>query len=60
MALLLNDAHPLTPEQAVQVAALLGETPAVRDLSVQVERACPLAEAAHELADAVNLRPEEW
>ncbi len=67
MALLLNYAHPLTPEQAAQVAALLGEAPVVRDLAAQVDRARPLAEAARplaeaarELADAAGLRPEEW
>ncbi|HEU4326773.1 MAG TPA: CRISPR-associated protein Csx15 [Roseiflexaceae bacterium] len=60
MTLLLNYAHPLTPEQAAQVAALLGEAPAVRDLAVQVDRARPLAEVARELADTAGLRPEEW
>ncbi len=57
---LLNYSHPLTAAQVAQVAALCGETVVVRDLPAQADRARPLAEVAHELADAAGLSAEEW
>ena len=56
----LNYTHPLTAEQAAQLAALLGERPEERRVAVQVDRARPLAQVARELADAAALAPEEW
>lgn len=58
--LLLNYAHPLTPAQREQVAALLGEPPEVRELAAHADRARPLADVARELADAAGLTPEAW
>ncbi len=43
---LCNHTHPLTPERAAQVAAPPGETPAVRALAAQVDRARPPVEVA--------------
>lgn len=58
--ILLNYAHPLTPEQREQAAALLGAAPEVRDIPTHVDRARPLALVATELADAVGLTPGAW
>jgi hypothetical protein len=53
----LNYTHPLTAEQAAQLAALLGERPEERRVAVQIDRARPLAQVAAELADATALAP---
>jgi hypothetical protein len=58
--MLLNYAHPLTPEQLDQLAARLGAPPDVRDIAVQIERERPLAEVARELAEAAGLTSPEW
>jgi hypothetical protein len=58
--LLLNYAHPLTPEQREQAAALLGAAPEVRDIPTHVDRARPLAQVAAELADAAGLTAAAW
>ncbi|HWQ13966.1 MAG TPA: CRISPR-associated protein Csx15 [Roseiflexaceae bacterium] len=58
--ILLNYAHPLTAGQLAQIAALIGETPEVRSISVHIDRARPGAESAVELADAAGLAPDEW
>jgi len=58
--LVLNYSHPLTEAQIATVAGIVGETPEVRDLASQVDRARPLAEVARELADAAGLTPQEW
>jgi hypothetical protein len=60
MTLVLNYAHPLTPEQLDQLAQLLGAAPDVRDIAVQIDRERPLAEVARELADAAGLAPADW
>ena len=58
--LVLNYSHPLTEAQIATVAGIVGETPEVRDLASQVDRARPLAEVARDLADAAGLTPQEW
>jgi hypothetical protein len=58
--LLLNYAHPLAEAQLALIDALLGETPEVRDIAVQADRARPIAEVARELADASGLSTLEW
>jgi hypothetical protein len=58
--MLLNYAHPLTPEQLGQIVQLLGSAPRVRDIPIQIDRDRPLAEVACELADAAALTPQEW
>lgn len=58
--LLLNFAHPFTDEQLEQIVALLGATPTVREVAVQVDRTRPLAEVAVELADGAGLDPRGW
>ena len=58
--MLLNFAHPLTDEQLLQIATLVGEQPVVRSLPTSADRSRPLAEVALELADAADLTPMEW
>jgi hypothetical protein len=58
--IVLNYAHPLTPEQLEQVATLTGAAPQVRAVAVQADRTRPLAEVARELADAAGLSAAEW
>ena len=58
--MLLNYAHPLTPEQLRRVAELIGETPEVRTIPVQIDQRKPLIPQAVALADAANLHPEAW
>lgn len=58
--LLLNFAHPLTPAQLAQIAAMLGEEPTVHDIRVQIFRERPIADVARELTDAAGLTPGEW
>lgn len=58
--LLLNFAHPFTAEQLATIISLLGEEPAVREISVQVDRARPVAEVVVDLADATGLTRLEW
>src|SRR5215213_4068568 len=60
MTLLLNYAHPLPPEQLARVAELVGQTLAIRDITVHIDRARPLAEVARELVDAAGLAPADW
>ena len=60
MLLLLNFTHPLPDDQLAELAALLGQTPAVRTIAVHVDRNRALAEAAQALADASGLSPDEW
>lgn len=60
MILLLNYAHPLTAAQLAQVAAICGGEPTVREIAAQADRARPMAEVAHALADAAGLSPSEW
>lgn len=58
--ILLNYAHPLSDAQLAQVAALLGEAPALRAVPVHIDRGAPLAQTAASLADAAALSPAEW
>lgn len=58
--IVLNYAHPLSSEQIERLEVLLGAPPAVREIVVQIDRERPIAEVAHELADAASLSPLEW
>lgn len=58
--MILNYAHPLTPEQLAKVIELLGTKPVIRDIASHVDRARPLADVARELADRADLTPVEW
>lgn len=58
--LLLNYAHPLTPEQLDQVVALLSKPPSVRDIAVRIDRNRSIAEVARDLATAAGLSQAEW
>jgi hypothetical protein len=58
--LILNFGHPLTDAHLSQCAHFLGQSPLVRDVPAQADRQRPLAEVAHDLADAVRLSSEEW
>lgn len=58
--ILLNYAHPLTPDQLAMIAELAGAAPDVRDIPVQADRARAIAEVARELADAARVSAHEW
>jgi hypothetical protein len=58
--ILLNYAHPLTADQLARLAELIGGTPELRDIVVHIDRSRPLAEVAHELADAAGLDGTAW
>ncbi len=58
--ILLNYSHPLTEEQHAQLAALLGQSPQVRRIAVQIDQAQPLAEQISALVDAAGLAPDDW
>ena len=59
--LILNYAHPLTPDQRAQIEALTGQAIAeVRDLAAHLDVARPVADHAVALADAAGLSPEAW
>jgi len=60
MTLLLNYAHPLTPEHLEQVTTRLGEAPTVRIITTQVDRQRALGDVARDLTDATGLAPDEW
>jgi hypothetical protein len=60
MTLLLNYAHPLTPEQLNQVTTRLGEAPTVRTITTQVDRQRALGDVARDLTDAAGLAPDAW
>lgn len=58
---LLNFAHPITPEQAQAIEALLGQ-PVERVIAcpAQFDPAEPFAEQARALVDSIGLSSEEW
>lgn len=58
--LLLNFSHPLTAEQIDQLAAILGDRPAVRTIPAQFDHAQPFAAQIAALADGAGLSPVEW
>jgi hypothetical protein len=58
--ILLNFSHPLTADQIDQLAALLGELPAIRTIPAQFDHAQPFAAQIAALADAAGLSPVEW
>ena len=59
--ILLNFAHPLTPDQVSQIEALSGQPVTdVRHLPAQFDHDQPFAPQAMALADACDLSPTEW
>ncbi|RLC61251.1 MAG: hypothetical protein DRI80_09195 [Chloroflexota bacterium] len=59
--ILLNFAHPLTPDQVSQIEALSGQPVTdVRHLPAQFDHDQPFASQAVALADACDLSPTEW
>jgi hypothetical protein len=59
--LILNYAHPLTPEQLAQVEALVGaEITEVKQIKAQLNQAEPLLPQVVALADAAGLSGEAW
>ncbi len=58
--ILLNFAHPLTPEQLAQITAQANDEPEVRPIPTQADRTRPFADLAAELADAAGLSGVEW
>jgi len=58
--LVLNYAHPLTPEQRGQIAERLGGEPEVRDIPVQIDARAEFIAQVVALADAAGLSPTEW
>jgi hypothetical protein len=58
---LLNFAHPLTPEQLTTVEALAGDhVEDVREFRTQFDPEQPFTEQARALVDRVGLTPVEW
>lgn len=59
--LILNFAHPLTPDQRAQIEALADNyIEDIRTISVQINQAEPLAPQIAAIVDAVGLSSEEW
>jgi hypothetical protein len=61
--LILNYAHPLTPEMLGQIAVLLvteAENLQEMRLTNQIDRSKPIAEEVIRLADAAGLSADEW
>ena len=58
--LLLNYSHPLSDEQLAAIAALLGATPDLRTLSVQIDHSQPIGPQVAALVDASGLSAEDW
>jgi len=59
--ILLNFAHPLTPDHLAQIEALTGQPVTdVRHLPAQFDHEQPFAPQVTALADACGLTPEEW
>jgi hypothetical protein len=57
----LNFAHPLTPEQIRQIEALTGQpVEQVIAVDAQIDPASPLAPQVAAMADRVGFSPEEW
>ena len=59
--IVLNFAHPLTPEQQRQIEALAGQ-PAERVIAIdaQIDPARPLIPQVVAMVDRVGFSPEEW
>ncbi|NTW04200.1 MAG: hypothetical protein HGA19_23525, partial [Oscillochloris sp.] len=57
--LLLNFAHPLTIAQQSRLSALLGATPEVREVAVQIDQGLPLAPQVIALVDSSGESPAE-
>lgn len=58
--LILNYTHPLTPDQIEQITALLGTTPEIRTIPVQIDHSQPLDAQIAALIDAAGLTTEAW
>ncbi len=59
-ALLLNFAHPLTPDQVIRATELLGGEPEICDVPTQVDRMQPLADEALRLVEGAGLSAAAW
>src|SRR3989440_9157072 len=59
--LILNFAHPLTPEQRAQIETLAHTSiEEIRTIPVQIDQAEPLEPQITAIVDAVGLSSEEW
>jgi hypothetical protein len=59
--ILLNFAHPLTPRQLDQIAALTGSNPDdVRDVRVQLDLAQPFTTQITQMIDDLDITPQHW
>ena len=59
--ILVNFAHPITPDQLQQIEALAGQLiERVIDVHSQNDPQQPLAPQVVAMADAAGLTPEEW
>ncbi|MGC9469412.1 MAG: CRISPR-associated protein Csx15 [Anaerolineae bacterium] len=59
--LILNYAHPLTPEHCAQIEALTDQRiDEVRTIPAHLDVARPFADQATALADAAGLSPDQW
>jgi len=59
--IILNFAHPLTPEHRQQIEELAGQPiERVIDISSQIDQQQPLAAQVAALADQAGLSPAEW
>jgi hypothetical protein len=57
----LNFAHPLTPEQQQQIEALTGQpVERVVNIDAQIDMARPLVPQVVAMVDRVGFSPEEW
>lgn len=58
--ILINFSHPLTDQQMLQIATMLGAHPEIRMVDSHIDRSHPLAQVATEIVDRVGLTPDEW
>jgi hypothetical protein len=58
--ILLNFAHPATPRQLEQIAAIASEMPQVRDVRVQFDLERALAPQIVSLLDELGIASAEW
>lgn len=59
--LILNYAHPLTPDQMGQIEQLVGaQITEIKQINVHLNQAEPLVAQVTALADAAELTNEEW
>ena len=58
--ILINFAHPLTPEQLERVRGWTGQEIEVRSQLAQFDPGRPMSEQAQALVDQIGLTPDEW